>query len=115
MIEEKRLKRMLRECAGKAEEAELHAALTDLDQSFNAWQSGEINSFELSDRVHTFHDTTAREIWKTYNMGGPLDMPVAWAIHQDVLAADEIQPELLTALGDALASCEELERREIRT
>jgi hypothetical protein len=31
---------------------------------FDRWDRGEIDSFELNELVHRFHQDTAREIWK---------------------------------------------------
>jgi hypothetical protein len=51
----KRLKRLLHEYGGKAHEAELREALVPLAEAFKRWERGEIDSFELKDMIHRFH------------------------------------------------------------
>ena len=51
----KRLKRVLREHAGKAHEANLRQALKPLAEAFKRWERNELDSFELSDLIHRFH------------------------------------------------------------
>jgi hypothetical protein len=40
--------------------------LTELRAQFDRWDRGEIDSFELNDLVHKYHDGTSREIWKRF-------------------------------------------------
>jgi hypothetical protein len=105
----KSIKRSLRQLAGKAHEAELRRELEKLAGDFDAWRRGEVDSFELSDRIHTFHDGASREIWKAYNYGHP-DQSVAYAIHTGILSRDGVPAPVLDALKNALAVREDLDR-----
>ena len=107
----KSIKRSLRQLAGKAHEAELRAELAKLAEQFDAWRRGEIDSFDLSQHIHEFHDGAAREIWKTYVQGDPYSS-VAYAITAGIISRDEVAPEVLDALKHALAFHEDMDRLE---
>lgn len=98
----KQIKRLIREYAARAYEAELGQALGELEQQFAGWRSGEISAFELSDHIHTFHQGPARELWGRYNARID-DTLVAHAIMTGLLPRDTIPAELLEALQPILA------------
>src|SRR4051812_36480592 len=60
---QKQIKRLVREWAGIAHDRDLRKALSELRVQFDRWDRGEIDSFELNELVHRFHQYTAREIW----------------------------------------------------
>jgi hypothetical protein len=98
----KRVKRLIREYASRAYEAELSRALGALEQQFAAWRSGQICAGELSDRVYAFTRGPARELHQRYNTN--LDaMQVAHAIVTGLLPRDTIPAELLEALQPIIA------------
>ena len=91
----------LRQLAAMAHERELAAALQALHQQFDEWQTKKIDTFELSDRIHQFHQKTAREIWKMYvnadhNQAALL---VSRALKLKILAADEVGQDLVEQLA----------------
>ncbi|MBV8169038.1 MAG: hypothetical protein JO021_19745, partial [Alphaproteobacteria bacterium] len=45
----KRIKRMLRECAGKAHDEELRRALLPLADAFKRWERNELQSYDLKE------------------------------------------------------------------
>src|SRR5687768_4015973 len=61
----RRIKRLVREWAGIAHERDLRNALSELRVQFDRWDRGEIDSFELNDLVHRFHQDTLREYGKS--------------------------------------------------
>jgi hypothetical protein len=68
----KKQRRELRELQGLAWERELEAALRELRSDFEAWAGKkEISAFELSDRIHKFHNGRSRELYNMYS--GSLD------------------------------------------
>ena len=93
----KRVKRLIREYASRAYEAELSRALGKLEQQFAAWRGGQINAGELSGRIHAFSHGPARELHQRYNANLD-DMQVAHAITTGLLRRDTIPAELLEAL-----------------
>lgn len=84
-----------------AHERELAAALQKLHEEFGEWQAQKIDAFELSDRIHQFHQQTAREIWKLYvnadhNQAALL---VSRALKLKLLTADEVGQDLVEQLA----------------
>lgn len=80
---------------------ELGAELSKVEEDFARWRRGEIDPFELSDRIHRFHDGISRDLYVTYR-----DLPphhsVARAVAYGILERAEIPPEILAALGSAI-------------
>jgi hypothetical protein len=103
----KRLKRLLREYAGKAHEAELRDALAPLAEAFRRWGRGEIDSFDLKDLIHRFHQDAAREIHLRYH-SGLLEPQVAHAIVAGLIDRTTIPTELLDHLAKDIAFYESL-------
>jgi hypothetical protein len=98
----KHIKRLVRTWLGQAYDRELQRELAKLDQSFAGWRSGQIDSAELSDRIHRFEVGPARELYKRYNQGDE-DMTLAYVIVAGVLAREEVPAELLQALERPLS------------
>ncbi len=90
----KHIKRQVREWAGIAHERDLRKALGELRAQFDLWERGEIDAFELNERVHRFHQDTSREIWKRYATTH-LEPAVASAVAAGVLRKEELPSELL--------------------
>ena len=90
----KQIKRLVREWAGIAHDRDLRKALSELRAQFDRWDRGEIDSFELNDLVHRFHQDTAREIWKRYATRHP-EPAVASAVAAGVLRKEELPDELV--------------------
>jgi hypothetical protein len=90
----KRSRRLVREWAGIAHDRDLRSAFCVLRAQFDRWDRGEIDSFELNELVHRFHQDTAREIWKRYATTH-LEPAVAAAVAAGVLRKDELPAELV--------------------
>jgi hypothetical protein len=90
----KRIKRLVREWAGIAHDRELHKALSELRVQFDRWERGEIDSFDLNELVHRFHQDSSREIWKRYATTH-LEPTVASAVVAGVLRKEELPAELV--------------------
>src|SRR5262245_30099193 len=93
----KGVRRLIREYASRAYEAELSRALGELEQQFVAWRSGQISASELSDDIQAFTRGPARELHQRYNANLD-DVQVAHAITTGLLPRDTIPAELLEAL-----------------
>ena len=91
----------LRKLSMKAYERELSHELSHLEEQFTEWREGEIDSFELSDIIHEFHDGVSRELYKEYMNVSP-HLMVAYALVESILSEEEIQPELLKKLAQAI-------------
>ncbi|MFL6263303.1 MAG: hypothetical protein ACJ76Y_26710 [Thermoanaerobaculia bacterium] len=96
-LETKSNKRKLRQLAGVAHERELGAELSKLEAEFARWRRGEIDPFELSDRIHRFHDGVSRDLYVLYGRLPP-SHSVARAVALEVLREAEVPSEFLEAL-----------------
>jgi hypothetical protein len=90
----KTIKKTMRSLVGRAHEVELGKALEELFGEFQTWKSGAIDSFELSDRVHKFHDGPNREIYLRYT--GRLDprFLVHYALEKGLIQKPSVPNEL---------------------
>ncbi|HEV8577866.1 MAG TPA: hypothetical protein VGX68_02190 [Thermoanaerobaculia bacterium] len=105
-------RRRLRELAGVAYSRELATELSKVEADFAKWRSGEIDPFELSDRIHRFHNGISRDLYVTYRDLSP-HHSVARAVAYGILEGTEIPPEILAALGSAIEFFEQ--QREERS
>lgn len=97
-------RRKVRALARLAYERELSSALASLEAEFTRWRASRLDAFELSHRVHAFHDGTARDLYKLYVLGEP-ELVVARALEQGLVSEAEADTEVLeavTKLRDAL-------------
>ncbi len=90
-------KKQFRKLAALAHERELGNALEKLLLEFERWKKGEINTFELNDKIHEHHDGTARDLFKFYVYGDP-QVTVARAVAEGVLEENEIDERFLPFL-----------------
>jgi hypothetical protein len=98
----KSVKKKLRSLAGTAYERELSAELRTLKEDFTSWEAGKLNAFDLSDRIHEFHDGASRELWKAYD-SKHFHFALARAIVNGIVTSGEAGPEVLEALRGELA------------
>jgi hypothetical protein len=98
----KSVKRLISKWAAEAHERELHRELARLDESMAQWRSGAIGSGEMSYRIHEWERGPSRALFRQYN-DGPKEAPLAYAIVLGILDEGELPPELLEAIGHALA------------
>ncbi len=89
--------RTLRRLAEMAWDAELHEHLEILHQAFAEWQQGSISSFELSNRIHQFHDHDNRDLYNFYTDVHP-SQAVAQALAHNYLEPSDVPDELLDKL-----------------
>src|SRR5437867_6891532 len=90
----KRLKRLIREWAGVANDRELTRALLELRANFDRWQRGEIGPSDLNELIHKYHQGAAREIWKHYSTNH-LEPAIGFCVAEGLLRREELPPELL--------------------
>jgi hypothetical protein len=98
----KRVKRQLRELAATAHEREVRAHLEQLAEDFAGWRAGKLDTWELTDRIHRFHDGPNRDLFVRYTRGQP-EMAVAHAVVAGLLKESEVPAEVLQAIAGALA------------
>jgi hypothetical protein len=90
----KAIKKTMRLLVGLAHEVELGKALEDLFGEFQAWKSGAIDSFELSDRIHKFHDGPNREIYLRYTSWLDLRSLVYYPLKEGLIQKGAVPNEL---------------------
>jgi len=104
----KKEKRELREIVGGCYEEQLSELLGNLYEDFQKWGGKYINAFELTDRIHEFHDRDARELYKMYVMSPP-EVAIIYALGNRSIRKGEIDKSLLEKLGKHLELLENLD------
>jgi hypothetical protein len=96
----------LRELAAEAWKAELSAALIELHEEFGKWADDAIDAFELSDKIHKFHDGISRELYGLYTR---LDaaMLVSRAVALRLVQKDALTEALAAKLAPQIQSIRE--------
>jgi len=95
-------RRKLRELAGLASDRELGAELGQLEAAFAEWRAGRISPYELSTRIHAFHQGPARDLFVLYTRVHAETL-VARAVAYDILREGEVPPEFLPRLARTIA------------
>lgn len=97
----KQTRKRLQELREAAWERELRRELLLLYDSFVEWKEGRLDAWEISDRIHKFHDGAARELFKTYahSAFSGIEFPLAYALRTGILTLDEMPGEARDRLG----------------
>lgn len=90
-------KALLRTLAEEAWAIELDEALAELFEDFEKWADKGISAFELSDRIHKFHNGISRELYGQYTNLGPA-AAVSRAIALGLIESDSLGDLLLGKL-----------------
>lgn len=80
-----------------AHERELGAALRELRQKFDEWESGSLNAFQLNDEIHAFHQGISRDLYKAYDPRNA-PFPVAYAVASGILSEEEVGEQHLNRI-----------------
>jgi hypothetical protein len=90
----KSVRKHLRELASVAYERELNRELETLAAEFERWRLGALSPWDLSERIHAFHQGPARDLFVFYR---DLDeaMVVGRALAEGILEQKEIPAEVL--------------------
>ena len=98
----KNIKREIRALAGILYERELNLHLSDLSIHFDHWKKGNLSPFELSGKIHEFHQKPARELFNLYTTNSTLDMAVSRGLANGLLKESEVSAELRDALHNKI-------------
>jgi hypothetical protein len=90
-----------RELADLSYERELGRALDELLLQFERWKKGEIDAFELNEKIHEHHNGIARELYKLY-ASGEADFTVVRALVRGILEEKEVDERFLPFLRPTL-------------
>ena len=110
-MDNKVIRKKIRELAEQAYEEELRRALVPLAEAFERWRVRAATSVEISDLIHEFHQGPARELRGTYQALKP-DLLVARAVALGVLAKASLPADVAASLAGAIGSFETLARDE---
>jgi hypothetical protein len=102
----RRVKYNLRQYSMQAYENELMTKLEKLAPKFKDWETGKMNSGELSEVIYRWANGPCKKLFKKYNDGLP-EMNVAYAIVQGILDKSNIDAETLECLRNAIAFYEQ--------
>lgn len=84
-------------------ERELGRELELLESQFALWHKGEIDAFELSERIHKYHQIPARKLYSIYNTRFSNEVHIlARAICKGLLTPNDIDPPLRERLAEAV-------------
>ena len=98
----KNQKRHLRDLAGLAYERDLSRCLYAVKNNFDKWENNEITVWDMNDKIHEFHNTIARDLYKSYvDIQDPL-LAVAFGIRQGVLEISEVNINCKPMVEDIL-------------
>ena len=100
----KSIKKKLADIVYQAHERALRKELTKLGDAFESWRRGDINSFDLEELIHNYHNGAARDIYKRFTYS-PSELPMlaAFVIGSGLVKEDEVEAEVLPHLGNRLA------------
>ena len=110
-MDNKAIRRKLRELADQAYEEELRHALAPLAEAFERWKVRTASSVEISDLIHEFPQGPSRTLWGTYQGLKP-DALVARAVALRVLAKEGLPLEIAASLAGQIEAFEQLVRDE---
>ena len=95
-------KRVLNKLIAEAHRRELTQALERLYVEFRRWDSGDIDAFELDERIHHYHQNDARIIWSHYNGGLPLLIVLAGTVQSGLMTLEELPAEFRETVANTL-------------
>ncbi len=84
-------KRHLRQLAGQCYEKEMGLVLDELFGDFQKWKSSEMSIWDLNDKIHEYHNGTARELWKLYDHMNNSALAVAVALRKGIIKIEDVQ------------------------
>lgn len=94
----KKEKRELRELVGECYEEHLTDLLENLYEDFQKWGGKHINAFELTDRIHEFHNKQSRELYNMYVLSPP-EIAIIYALRNNLISKAGIKEDLLNKLN----------------
>jgi len=92
---------LLRQFAGQAWEAELDSELENLFEDFCKWADKGLSGFELSEKIHEFHNGVSRELYNRYTALNP-EIAVSRAVAIGILGEEELGATLSEKLSQEI-------------
>jgi hypothetical protein len=107
----KPIRKLIKLFLAEAYTREQHNLLAQLDRSFGEWREGKLDNEALNERIHQYHEKSARELYKRYN-GGFADLLVAYAFVNGTLNQREAPTELLEALAERIEEVRQVKEQD---
>ncbi len=104
-------RRMLRELAGLAYDAEAGEALGKLEGEFRRWRERAIGPDDLIHAIHQFHQHAARDLFNTYSLRDER-LVVMRAVARGYVREDQIPDPLRTMLQEQIDIAREADPRD---
>jgi hypothetical protein len=95
----KRIGKQIRDLAGLAHEREVRSHLEKLFDQFTSWKAGGIDTFDLTDRIHEFHNGPDRALLTRYANTSMADWLVSAALVDGVLSEADVPAEVMEAIA----------------
>lgn len=83
----------MRELSSQSYERELRKELETLAEKFKSWQDNQMDTWDLEEAIHKFHNGVARELYKRYNYLSPEEI-LSYALFQNIIAYEELPEEI---------------------
>jgi hypothetical protein len=99
---------LLRELAEEAWNAELTEHLEELFEDFGRWADDGMSAFDLSKKIHEFHDGVSRELYSRYTTFDPATT-VARAIAIGLIGQEALGESLLQKLAGQIEAFRDLQ------
>jgi hypothetical protein len=104
-VQTKAVRRKMKELLVLAHEAALRKELQALAARVEAWQRGEIDSFQITEEIHQFHHGPARKLYNYYcsQPAGFVEMKIAGAVVDGLIPRDKIPAEAAEYIEGCMA------------
>ena len=89
----KKQKKHLQELSDRCYELEMSEALDALYDDFKNWKNDKISVWDLNERIHQHHNTTARSLYKFYEVVRNPQNAVARSVFKGIIKMDDIQKD----------------------
>lgn len=89
----KKQKKHLQDLSDRCHELEMSEALNELFDDFQKWKKGEIDVWDLNEKIHQHHDGTARSLYKFYDVLKNPQNAVARCVFKGVIKMDDVQED----------------------
>jgi hypothetical protein len=90
----KAVRKRMRELVNMAYERELRSELEKLADQFELWKETKIDTFDLAEYVHKYHNGAARELYSRYNDLAP-EMILPYALKEGHISDEECPAEIV--------------------
>ena len=97
----KKQKKKIKELAHLAWQREIDKELNSLSKGFEKWKNKEIDSADLVELIHKFHNGSARQIWVKYNNSN-LEEILIFAVASDILKKEEIPENIYNTIKEKI-------------